>query len=187
MRYDPEKHHRRSMRLKGYDYSQDGAYAVTICTFQRECTLGEVSDDGVMTINAWGEIILEEWLKTPLIRSYVDLDAFVIMPNHMHGIIVITESQNRQPNNLGTTRRVVPKERPRGAVAGSLGAIISQFKAVVTKRINHLRGTPQASVWQDRFHDNIIWNEPMLNRFRFYIENNPSQWAADRHHPDNIG
>ena len=106
MRYDPEKHHRRSARLKDYDYAQEGAYVVTICTFQRACTLGEINDDGVMTLSEWGTIVHDEWQRTPNVRPYVDLDAFVVMPNHFHGIVVITG--NPDGGNAGAWRRQAP-------------------------------------------------------------------------------
>jgi putative transposase len=91
MTYDPRKHHRRSIRLKGYDYTQAGAYFVTIVTHDRECLFGEVVD-GVMRLNAFGEIVREEWFRTAVVRPYVMLapDEFVVMPNHIHGIIWIT-------------------------------------------------------------------------------------------------
>ncbi|MGH7495875.1 MAG: transposase [bacterium] len=89
MSYDPRIHHRRSIRLKGYDYSQAGAYFITICTHNRECVLGEVID-GQMHLSQFGKIVVAEWLKTGEIRENVELDVFEVMPNHMHSILVIT-------------------------------------------------------------------------------------------------
>ncbi|MCP9469504.1 MAG: hypothetical protein NNA31_05825 [Nitrospira sp.] len=88
MKYDPEKHHRRSIRLKGYDYSQDGAYFVTICTHNRVCLFGEVVD-GELRLNELGEIVAWTWRDLPNHVPNVELDAFVVMPNHVHGIVVI--------------------------------------------------------------------------------------------------
>jgi hypothetical protein len=90
MGYNPEIHNRRSTRLKGYDYSSPGWYFVTICTHNRVCLFGAISD-GVMTLNKWGRIASDQWQKTESIRDNVSLDAFVIMPNHVHGIIRITD------------------------------------------------------------------------------------------------
>ena len=100
MPLDSDKHDRRSTRLDGYDYAQEGAYFVTICTQHRECLFGEVIEDRV-ELNPYGEIVRDEWLQTAIVRPYVLLDAFVVMPNHVHGIIVITGER------VGATRRVI--------------------------------------------------------------------------------
>ena len=88
---DPRKHHRRSIRLQGYDYTRAGAYFITICTQGRECLFGEIVD-GEMILNELGRIVQEEWKKTPAIRREMELDAFVVMPDHIHGIVIIRES-----------------------------------------------------------------------------------------------
>jgi putative transposase len=177
MIYNPEKHHRHSIRLRGYDYRQEGAYCVTICTHNRECLFGEIIDEK-MALSAYGKIVVEEWLQTPLVRPYVDLDAFVIMPNHIHGIVIIADA------SVGTQRRCVPTtEPPHNVLAGSLSAIVRSFKSVVTKRINLLRDMPSAIVWQGRFYDQIIRNERMLNALHEYIDLNPARWAEDQEHP----
>ncbi len=91
MPFNPDIHHRRSIRLKDYDYSSAGAYFVTLCVLNRECVFGEVTD-GVMMLNHHGEIVLKEWLKSAEIRKEIELDAFIVMPNHLHGIIVINHA-----------------------------------------------------------------------------------------------
>lgn len=106
MRYDPDKHHRRSIRLHGYDYAQAGAYFVTICTQNRECLFGDI-EDGEMRLNDYGRVVEEEWLRTATIRREVELDAFIVMPNHVHGIIVIN-AERRSQANVGATRWVAP-------------------------------------------------------------------------------
>jgi putative transposase len=121
--------HRRSLRLRDYDYSQNGAYFVTICTHQGTCPFGDVVD-GDMVLNEWGAIVREEWLRTAIVRINIELDAFVVMPNHMHGIIVIVDNDG----TIGPTRRVAPTHAT-GPKSGSVGAIIGQFKSIVTKRI----------------------------------------------------
>jgi putative transposase len=89
MKYDPNIHHRRSIRLSGYDYSQAGAYFVTICVYQRQCLFGEIVD-GRMILKQYGAIVAHEWQKSALIRQEIKLDAWVVMPNHFHGIAIIT-------------------------------------------------------------------------------------------------
>ena len=184
--YDPDRHHRRSIRLKGYDYTQPGAYFVTLCTHDRAHLFGEVVD-GEMRLNEWGEIVRDEWFKTAQVRPYVQLrdDEFVVMPNHIHGIIWIAD-------NVGATRRVAPTDRvapttPRGPAPQSIGAIIGQFKSAVTKRMNELRDTPGALVWQRNYYEHIIRNERALNAIRQYIDENPLRWDLDRYNPDRIG
>ena len=134
MRYDPDKHHRRSIRLKGYDYSQIGAYFITICTQNRECLFGKIVD-GKMVLNPFGRIVADEWTKTALIRDEIKLDEWVVMPNHFHGIVVVT-------NCRGTARRAPTVERFGKPVSGSIPTIVRSFKSAVTKRINELRQTP---------------------------------------------
>ena len=100
MPYDRFKHHRRSIRLKGYDYAQNGVYYITICTWDRECLFGTIVN-GKMVLNEFGRIVCEEWQSTPEKRSNVNLDVFVVMPNHLHGILMITENRGRMANNGG--------------------------------------------------------------------------------------
>jgi putative transposase len=179
--FDAWKHHRRSVRLKGYDYSQEGAYVVTICTFQRESLFGSINDAGEMDMNAWGGIAASCWVAIPAHFPHVDLDAFIVMPNHIHGIVVIVD----RPKTVGTQHVASDPHLSKTfakVARGSLSAIVRSFKAAVTLQINRQRDTPSAPIWQGRFYDNIIHNEQMLDRFRFYIDNNPSQWAADRYH-----
>ncbi len=178
MKYDPENHHRRSIRLKGYDYSQAGAYFVTICTQNRACLFGEVVD-GQMRVNELGEIVREEWLRTGQIRPNVELDAFVVMPNHIHGIIVLRGYDRR-----GTLQRApTTVERFGKPTSNTIPTIVRLFKSATTKRINHLRGTPGARVWQRNYYERIIRNDDELRRIREYIANNPLQWALDRDNP----
>ena len=189
MTYDPRKHHRRSIRLKGYDYTQAGAYFVTIMTHDRECLFGEVVD-GQMRLNPFGEIVREEWFRTAVVRPYVMLapDEFVVMPNHIHGIIWITGGRGdpvgRPYDPVGRPHdNDRDDQRSHGPAAGSVGAIIGQIKSIAAKRINALRGTPAAPVWGRNYYEHIIRYETSLNRIRRYIAANPSQWAEDHEHP----
>jgi REP element-mobilizing transposase RayT len=143
LKHDPDRHHRQSTRLKGYDYAQPGAYFVTVCTRKRECSFGEVAD-GEIRLNEHGMAVSEEWLRTAQLRETVELDAFTIMPNHIHGIIVIT-------NGRGTARRA-PTERFGKPVANSIPTIMRAFKSASTKHINEIRKAPGAPVWQRNYH-----------------------------------
>ncbi|RMF82454.1 MAG: transposase [Chloroflexi bacterium] len=182
--YNPDKHHRRSIRLPDYDYRNDGAYFVTIVTKDRTCLFGDVVNDA-MRLNVLGIFVAEEWLRTAIVRPYVELDAFIIMPNHLHGIIILHDVPKRE--SVGATRRVAPTtetpHKPKGPASGSIGAIIGQFKSAATKRINAHRDTPGAALWQRNYYEHIIRDLDDLNRIRAYIAANPAQWAVDRENP----
>ena len=150
MTYDPRKHHRCSIRLKGYDYTQAGAYFVTIVTHDRECLFGEVVD-GQMRLNPFGEIVREEWFRTAVVRPYVMLapDEFVVMPNHIHGIIWITGGRGdpvgRPYDPVGRPHdNDRDDQRSHGPAAGSVGAIIGQIKSIAAKRIARDAGGARA-------------------------------------------
>jgi putative transposase len=188
MNFDSNTHHRRSVRLQGWDYSWPWWYYITICTHERECIFGRIVGDA-MQLNGAGVIVNEEWLKTPSIRSEVELDEFVVMPNHLHGIIIINNpvgthgrASLHETNSNGVEVGGPLQRKPR-----SLGAFVAGFKSAATKRINALRGTPRAPVWQGRFHDHIIRNDVDLHRIRTYIANNLLQWALDEENPENRG
>ena len=171
MKYDLEIHRRRSIRLKGYDYSQSGAYFVTIVAWGREKLFGEIVD-GKLRLNAFGDIVRMEWERTPEIRHEVELGAYVVMPNHFHGIIIFTN------DGVGAIRRVAPTTM-RTLQSGSLGAVMAQFKSIVTKQINTLRGTPKMPVWQRNYFEHILRNADEANQIHLYIESNPVNWAED--------
>ncbi|MGD2158116.1 MAG: hypothetical protein PVG14_06515 [Anaerolineales bacterium] len=180
MPFDPQKHRRRSIRLKGYDYSQAGAYFVTICTYQRECLLGDIVD-GEMVLNELGEIIRQEWFKSGRIRTNVELhdDEFVVMPNHVHGIIWI-----KAPDVGARRRRAPTKEEFGKPVPGSITTIIRGYKSAVTRRINQLQDTPSAPVWQRNYYERVVRNHRELDAILKYIQNNPQQWDQDRENPE---
>jgi putative transposase len=169
---------RRSIRLKEYDYSQPGEYFITICTHNHECMLGEIVD-GEIRLNDIGKIVEKEWLRTSNIRPGIELDVYVIMPNHIHGIIVIKD-ESPIPN-VGTHSCASLQRKPR-----SLGSIIAGFKSAATKRINELRHTPSFPVWQKRFYDRVIRDDKELNNIRDYIRNNVLQWAIKSDDPEKI-
>lgn len=172
---------RRSIRLKGYDYTQAGAYFVTICAHQRAHLFGEIVD-GVMQLNRWGEIAQTEWFKTAELRPYVKLyeKEFVVMPNHIHGIIWLVE-------NVGTRRRRVPTAEAFGKpVAGSIPTIVRAYKSAVTYAVNKLENSRGAVVWQRNYYERVIRNERELDVIARYIDYNPDAWQFDRDNPDNI-
>ena len=191
MPYNPEIHRRRSIRLQGYDYSQAGAYFLTICTHERKCLFGEITDDK-MHLNDAGRIVAEEWLKTPVIRAEIELDEWVVMPNHFHGIAVITDTgaTNRHgAKKRNTDDRPVgrcsgrfngrPPVAPTGPKPKSIGAMMSGFKSSVTSRVNAYRQLSGSEVWQRNYWDHIIRNETELTTLRKYIRTNPARWQQD--------
>jgi REP element-mobilizing transposase RayT len=173
MRYNPEKHHRGSIRLKGYDYVQAGSYFVTICTIDRTCLFGEVVNEE-MRLNPEGQIVHDEWIRSAMMRPRVILDLFVVMPNHLHGIIMLVDW------GRGTLQRAPTMERFGKPTSGSIPTIIRLFKSATTKRINELRGAPGIPVWQRNYYEHVIRNEASLSRIRQYIVENPARWAFDR-------
>jgi REP element-mobilizing transposase RayT len=182
MTSDPSEHRRRSIRLQGYDYSWDGAYFVTVCAQNRVCLFGDVVD-GEMRLNDAGKIVRNEWLRTGDIRSNVELDVFVVMPNHFHAIVCLSNEPRRGDRLVAPTIRdtVAPTMTgPTGPTPGSIGAILAGFKSITTKRINEMRNTPSAPVWQRNYYEHIIRDGESLNKIREYIVNNPMQWAFDR-------
>ena len=190
---------RRPNRLHDYDYSLPGAYFITLVCWQRKCFFGEIKS-GSMILNDIGKVIRSEWLKLADQFRYIKNDVFIIMPNHMHGIIIIEER-----SRVGATRPVVDEvmfrqgnelragsgsrggsplrdtAHPYGPVPGSLGAMIGQFKSRATKRIWCLPGMARQPVWQRNYHDHIIRNEKSLQDIYRYIIGNPAKWAEDEY------
>ncbi|MCX6142432.1 MAG: hypothetical protein NTZ35_04360 [Ignavibacteriales bacterium] len=169
---------RKHIRLKGYDYSQPGEYVVTICTRGREHLFGEIVD-GVMNVNANGTTALECWNQLPAHFPNVEIDEFVVMPNHIHGILRILDNPHRdvQLNIPAKTyhSQISPK-------AGSLAVIIRTFKAAVTTACR--KNGSEGFGWQSGFYEHIIRDDRSLARIRDYIASNPHQWICDVENPD---
>ena len=140
MPYDPSRHHRRSIRLRGYDYAACGAYFVTICVHSRERLLGDIID-GAVRLNEYGRIVTACWNAIPVHFSGAELDAFVAMPDHVHGIVVI--AADSQPARKAPS----PDARPNGPPRHSLGVIVGSFKAAAARQINQLRDRAGAPLW----------------------------------------
>jgi REP element-mobilizing transposase RayT len=172
MSFDKERHHRHSTRLRGYDYTQNGGYFVTICTAQRECLFGQITSEGEFVQNPIGAIVEECWTAIPNHFPSVELDTFLVMPNHIHGILMLFGDASKNP--------IVRFGKP---AKGSLGMIIGSFKAAVSRKINALHTSESTFLWQRNYHDEIIRNEKMLNAIRIYIDNNPTNWAFDSDNP----
>jgi putative transposase len=179
------KNHRRSIRLKGYDYTQAGAYFVTICTKDRACLFGDVAD-GVMRLNQMGHIVRQCWLAIPNHVPHVLLDEFVVMPNHVHGIIVIMPTHDVGATYASPLQNDDTPTRPRGPQPRSVASIVGSFKSAAAKRINEQRGTPGAPIWQRNYYEHIIRDDESLNLIRNYIADNPLRWQIDAENPNTI-
>lgn len=175
MIYDPNKHHRRSIRLKNYDYSQPGAYFITICTHNRQCLFGEIVN-GEMVLNEYGEIAKQCWLEIPVHFPHVQLDEFVIMPNHVHGIIIVGSRHALTLQIAVPPQQIEQFGKP---THGSIPTIIRSYKSACTKQINIIHQSPANPVWQRNYYEHIIRNENELDSIREYIINNPLKWSFD--------
>jgi len=176
--YDPEHHHRRSVRFKDHDYAQPGIYFVTICTHHRACVLGEIVGDHVRP-SARGECADACWRDIPAHFPGVVLDAYVIMPNHIHGILVIHAGSPKDTVSSAGATFGAPQ-------VGGLGTIVAAFKSATTRRVNLAMQTPGSPLWQRGYYEHIVRKtnhaalERELSSIREYIYRNPIQWTVDR-------
>ena len=159
MPYDPDIHHRRSIRLKDYDYSKEGAYFITICTYNRLCIFGKI-EDVEMHLSSIGEIIKKHWEKLPSHHAHLSLAEWVIMPNHLHGILVLAERESLETRS-------------------GVSEIIRGFKSFAAIEVNRYREMVGAPVWQRNYHERIIRNEKDYQRIAEYLAANPAKWADD--------
>jgi putative transposase len=184
MPYDPERHHRRSIRLVEHDYAAGGTNFITICTNDRELIFGEVRD-GIMFANALGRATEQMWVESEIHRPGVVIDVFALMPNHLHGLVRIT------PVDIAEhVTRLRPSSSPTSIQPGrqarrpkSLSTLITQFKATSTVVANDIRETPGAKVWQRGFHECVVRNDDEFERIAEYIVTNPARWAEDANNP----
>jgi len=183
MRYNPNIHNRKSIRLKEYNYALPGEYFITICTNDKECLFGEIVEED-MKLSQIGAIVQRYWEEIPKHFPNVGLDAFIVMPNHIHGIIVITNSVGaiHELPLQGKLPLPMTKQQRRAML---LPKIIGRFKMNSAKEINMFRNTTGSHVWQRNYYDRIIRDEKELNNIREYIINNPLQWFFDEENPAN--
>jgi len=191
-------HHRRSIRLVGYDYTEAGAYFITVCTHGRRCLFGDVIDSEVRLSDA-GRVVHDVWDGLPTHYLDVELDAFVVMPNHAHGIVILASR-----NLVGAGLKPAPTDHlgdasgphnPRFVGAGlkpalrphGLPEIVRGFKTFTARRINEMRVTSGMPVWQRNYYEHIIRNEESLAGIRQYIADNPARWVDDPENPSLAG
>jgi len=194
MLYKPDQHHRRSLRLKGYNYSSPGFYLVTICTQDRACLFGQVSDD-VMTLNGIGRMIEKVWTEIPEHYPNIGIDGMIIMPNHVHGIIAILPVGGvgpcAYPNETSppgkNNDQCIKNGHPRGDAPPikplSLSDVVHRFKSFTTAKYRHgvyeNKWSPfNKRLWQRNYHDQIIRNQRDLHQIRDYIKQNPKRWNS---------
>ncbi len=189
------RHNRRSIRLKGYDYTQPGMYFITVCTYDFSEMFGIVRD-GVVVLNEWGKIVERCWFEIPKHFRHVQLDEFVIMPNHIHGILMIVDD-TRWGNacvaptgdttvDATTGACVAPTGNTGhgadvrvGPMPKSVGVMVGSFKSAISKFINRRCGTSGAGIWQRNYYERIVRSDVELRRIREYIVNNPLKWHSD--------
>ncbi|MBI1925795.1 transposase [Candidatus Poribacteria bacterium] len=160
---------RRSIRLKNYDYTQSGYYFLTICVHQRECLFGEIVEGNMIT-NDVGEIVQQTWDHLPNRFPTVAVDSFVVMPNHVHGIIIIKSNADR-----GVGAALAPP---------ALGDIVRAFKSISAVQGNRILGRSGRPLWQRNYYERVIRNDDELTRAREYILNNPAKWEMDAENPN---
>jgi len=165
MSYVPERRHRRTIRLPGYDYASSGAYFVTLVAKDRECLFENDANRAAVE---------RAWLALPATNTHVKLDTYVVMPNHFHGILWLDD-----PRRGGSRTAPTDASKPRKP----LGRLIGAFKTTSTKAINLLRDSPGVPVWQRNYYERVIRNEDELNRVRQYILDNPANWDEDVENP----
>lgn len=169
---------RRSLRIPGYDYSSAGGYFITLSAHRSKPLFGAIANSE-MCLNQFGEIVTEEWKRSFAIREEISPDAWVVMPNHFHAIVLFTKAGNDCTGDQPVARTT----RPCGPATHSLSSLVAGFKAAATKRINAHRHTPGAPVWHRNYYEHVIRDEKSLDRIREYIFYNPLRWDLDRENP----
>ncbi|MBI3810731.1 MAG: transposase [Nitrospirae bacterium] len=187
MRYNSDIHHRRSVRLKAHDYSLAGAYFVTICTQNRECVFGEIQK-AEMILNNAGRMVQNVWDELPVRYPGVQIDSFIIMPNHIHGIILLTGSTQRRGESRIRPNQGDHKDRPYGTLAGTIGRVMQGFKSMTTRKyISGIRdnGWPpfEKRLWQRNYYERVVRDDSEMHRVREYITGNPAGWLEDEENP----
>jgi len=181
MKMNPRVSHRRSIRLKGYDYSQSGAYFVTVCTKDRELYFEKY--------RGLQEIVRQQWEELPQRFLDLTLDEFIIMPNHIHGILIV--GADRSAKNVGATLVVAQNNGAGTRPAPTVGEIVGTFKSLcIHDWLTYIKEKKIDAIWkfwQRNYYDHIIRNEDEMNKIREYIKNNPLKWSLDRENPEKVG
>ena len=188
-KYNPDIHHRRSIRLTGHDYSQSGLYFITLCAVNKICMFGNVVD-GKMQLNDIGQLVEQEWLNTINIRhDDVRLQNYIVMPNHFHAIIEIRRGESHSPYSHSSQSHLSQSDSPSitnecningkdfprrmKSPSQTVGAIVRGFKGAVSRQLGY-------SIWQRNYYEHIIRTDASYRHISNYIENNPTKWQSDK-------
>ncbi len=161
----------KSHRLRNWDYSNTGYYYITICTSNKKKFFGEIVQGNIELTNI-GKIIQTEWLKSFEMRKELSCDIYVIMPNHIHAILILTNQEMYIPQ---LNKQILMKPK-------SISSFVSGFKSSVTKEIRYIKQISNFKVWQKGYYDHIIRNEIELEKIREYIHDNPLNWEFDENY-----
>ena len=183
MKYDPQKHHRRSIRVPDYDYSQPGAYFITIVAWRRECLFGEIKV-GEMRLNETGQVVWNVWNSLPARYPQITMGMAVVMPNHFHGIVEIHEPVGAIP--VRAIHELPLRVRRETRRRMTLPLVVGYFKMNTAKRINKILNSEGIPVWQRNYYEHIIRDDQEHNRIHLYIESNVDNWVNDEENPENV-
>jgi REP element-mobilizing transposase RayT len=188
MRYDPDIHHRRSIRLRHYDYAGTGVYFVTICVYGRESLFGDIVD-GLMSPNDAGRMVADIWLALPQRFPDLIIDEFTVMPNHFHGIFLLQQPVTKTDSSVGAplaAPRPAPNPLNQGAAssAPTLGDVVRAFKSISAIAVNRIIGR-SGRLWQRNYYERVIRDEAELTNALQYIIDNPARWPDDAENPTN--
>jgi putative transposase len=170
-----DRRRRRSIRLKDFDYTAGALYFLTLCADRRRCIFGKV-EEGETRLNSLGRMVEDEWIRSLEMRRHIDLDAFVVMPNHFHAIVALFDQGARSAPLRGKSFRD-------GMQATGLASLVAGFKAAVTRRASHALPQLRMPVWQRNYYEHIVRDERDLQRIRDYVAANPARWEEDSYHP----
>jgi putative transposase len=181
---------RRHARMRAFDYRENRAYFVTICAAGRACVFGDVVDAQVK-LSRRGLVLTKCWNEIPAHHPHVELDAFVVMPNHVHGLLLFVgdppEATQASQLHGGAALSATTVTTARGPAPGSLSAVIGSFKSAVSREINRIRPGAARGLWQLNFYEHVVRHDRAHHRIRDYIASNPERWADDEENPTGTG